>query len=208
MAFEMGILSSAASVTRYQVQGELEKPVHENLVTGLKKDMIRDIDGEPEEKAVGWTSFEKSLRPDFDGVNFSIGSYLVFSLRIDKKSIPPKVINKLYAERMEKRLKETGRDYLSRHEKVELKEEIVNLLAVRIPATPSVYDLVWDHENRLIYFFTTQKAANEQLETLFFKTFNISLIRLFPFTMADLKAGLSPSERDDLLNTSPTNLRE
>jgi hypothetical protein len=48
------------------------------------------------------------------------------------------------------------------------------------------------------------KNANEELETLFKNSFDLALIRLFPYTMADLTAGLSDSERDILNQLSFT----
>ena len=44
--------------------------------------------------------------------------------------------------------------------------------------------------------FSNLKSANEALETLFIKSFGLHLIRLFPYTTADLIAGLSDHERD------------
>jgi hypothetical protein len=42
------------------------------------------------------------------------------------------------------------------------------------------------------------------LETLFRRSFNLGLIRIFPYTAADLLSGLSDSERDVLIGLSPT----
>jgi hypothetical protein len=75
---------------------------------------------------------------------------------------------------------------------------------VRIPATPNIYDLVWNYEDSVVWFFSNLKAANEELETLFAKSFNLSLIRLFPYTAAELSSDLSDSQRDKLQKISPT----
>ncbi|MEJ2167882.1 MAG: exonuclease, partial [Desulfobacterales bacterium] len=77
-------------------------------------------------------------------------------------------------------------------------------LNLRMPATPKVYDLVWNHENSVAWFFSNLKAANEELETLFSKSFNLSLIRLFPYTAAELSAELTDTQRDELQKLSPT----
>jgi hypothetical protein len=72
-----------------------------------------------------------------------------------------------------------------------------------VPATPNVYDLVWDMEAGVLWFFSNLKEANEELETLFSKSFRISLIRMFPYTEADLAAGLSDDQRDALKQSGP-----
>ena len=202
----MGLLSASVSITRYRVEGKLDDPVMESVASALGGHTIVDIDGEPTERAVGWTSFETPFRPNFD--QFAIGTHFVFSLRVDKKTIPAKVLKKHFETDMARILKESQRDYLSRSEKSQLRERVMENLYLKIPATPNVYDIVWNYESADLWFFTNLKAANEELETLFSKTFKLTLIRLFPFTMADLTCGLSESCRDDLSRLSPVRFAE
>jgi recombination associated protein RdgC len=194
----MGLLSSRNSITRYKVSGQLDGPVHETVYQGLKQHAIPKIEDEGSESIVGWTSVETPFAPDFEGYSFVFGAYMLFALRIDKKSIPPKLIQKHYALNASKRLADTGRRYLSGNEKKAIKEDVINTLARRIPAVPNVYDLVWEYNSASLWFFTNLKAMNEALETLFIKSFNLHLIRLFPFTTADLMSELSDNERDFL----------
>ena len=200
----MGILSASVSVTRYQVQGKVKAPITENITNGLKENAIAEIDNQISDKAVGWTSFDKPFQPNFEGSSFVYGSYFVFSLRIDKKSITPKVLKKQYTIEAAKRMAESGRDYLSKAEKKLVKDHVISGLCLRIPATPNVYDLVWNHEDSSVWFFTNLKAANEELETLFTKSFGLSLIRMFPYTAAELSSGLSDTQRDELQKISLT----
>lgn len=205
---DMGLLSSTVSVTRYRVEGEIEPPVMETVTAGLKKNAISEIDDEDSEKSVGWTSFESPFSPSFEGDSFVVGPYLVFSLRIDKKTIPSKIIKKHFSLEVAKRMAETGRDYLSKKEKQEIKEHVTHVLSLRIPATPNVYDVLWSVENGWIWLFSNQKAANEELETLFARSFKATLIRLFPYTIAELTADLSPEDRDVVAKLTPTRFME
>ncbi len=199
----MGILSSSISITRYKVLGRIETSVLETILNGLKKHVIVDIDNEPEEKSVGWTSFFNPFKPEFDDSSFVLGSYLLFSLRIDKKTIPAKIMKKYHIIETEKRKKETGRDNLSKVEKQAVNEHVKHLLLLRIPATPNIYDVLWNMEDESLWFFSNLKSANEELETLFAKSFNINLVRIFPYTsaifnspvddMEDILSALSPS---------------
>ena len=154
--------------------------------------------------SVGWTSFENPFQPNFSGSSFVYGNYFVFSLRIDKKKIAPKILKKQYTAEAAKRLAQGGRDYLSKAEKKAIKEAVIHALILRIPATPDSYDLVWDYEASSLWFFSNLKAANEELETLFSKSFDLSLIRIFPYTAAYFSAGLSDSQLDELQNVSPS----
>ena len=95
---------------------------------------------------------------------------------------------------------------MSKSEKKMIRDEVSHQLIVRVPATPNVYDLVWNIEDKVLWFFSTLKSANEELESMFARSFQLTLIRLFPFTMADLTAGLSDAERDALTKLTPSKM--
>ena len=200
----MRLLSSSVSITRYKVKGEIQGPLIKTVMEGLNKNSIIEIDNESMEKTAGWTSFDNSYLPDFETSSCVIGAHFVFSLRIDKKSIPSKIIKKYYTIEVAKKLAESGREHLSRNEKKDIREHVTNALILRIPATPNIYDIIWNYEESSLWFFSNQKAANEELETLFSKSFRLSLIRLFPYTMAELAAGITDRERDLLSTISRT----
>lgn len=203
----MGLLSSAGSINRYKVEGKLQEPILGTITNCLQLNAISEED-ELSEKLVGWTSFQNPFNPQFEGSSFVYGPYFVFSLRIDRKVIPSKVFKKHYAIETARRLKETGRPYLTRDEKNMIKENVLTVLRSRIPATPQVYDLMWNYEGGTLWFLSNLKSANEELETLFSHSFHLTLIRLFPYTIADLAAGLTATERDVLLKLSPTAFTE
>ena len=200
----MGLLSSRISITRYKVSGELEDPVHEIVYHGLKQHVIPKIEDDGSEALVGWTSFENPYAPNFEGFSFVFGAHMIFALRIDKKSISPKLVHKHYALEVAKHHAETGRKFLSGNEKKTIKEHVVKTLGRRIPAIPNVYDLVWDYQKSSLWFFSNLKSSNEVLETLFIKSFGLALIRLFPYTTANLVSGLSDEEQDLLLKLAPS----
>ena len=204
----MGFLSPTVAMSRYRVEGRFNGPVLEMIREGLSKNVIDEIDNDNQEKAVGWTRFEDPFNPKFNDSSFNIAEMFVFSLRIDKKSIPSRVIKKHLAIETSRRKLETGRDFLSRNEKQMIKEHVLNVLSLRIPATPNVYDLVWRYDEGELCFFSTQKSANEELETLFARSFKLTLIRLFPYTLAELYADLSHPERDGLNQLTPTRFAE
>ena len=204
----MGILSSSVSITQYRVEGKLSEPILENVATGLKKNAVEEIDNESSDKAIGWTCFNNPFSTDFSQNPFLIGTHLVFSMRIDKKSIPSKIIQKHYTLEMTKRLENSGRDFLSKSEKKEIKDHVIHLLNLRIPATPNIYDLLWNYESNTLWFFSNLKGANEELETLFTRSFKLKLIRLFPYTMASLTSPLSDVEKDALSQFTPTRFTE
>jgi len=200
----MSIWSSKVSITQYNVQGKIDSPIIEFITSGLVNNTIAEIDQQVSDRAVGWTSVDKPFQPDFSGSSFVFGNYFVFALRIDKKNIAAKILKKHYTIEAARRMSESGRDYLSKTEKQLIKDHVLNTLSLRIPATPNIYDIVWNYEESSLWFFSNLKAANEELETLFSNSFNLTIIRIFPYTAADLSSNLVDSQRDDLQKISPT----
>jgi hypothetical protein len=204
----MSLLSASISITRYKVGSKLKTPVLETVAVALMKNAISEIDDQSSEKMSGWTSFDKPYQPDFSGSNFVYGAYMVFALRIDKKTIPAKVVQKHFMIESARRLAKSGRQYLSRNEKQTIKNHVIEALYLKIPATPHVYDIIWNYEDSVLWFFSNLKAANEELETLFLRSFDVTLIRMFPYTAAQLSSDLSDTEKDILLKLGPRNFKD
>jgi recombination associated protein RdgC len=203
----MGILSSTTSVTPYRVDGALKAPLMDTLRQALTKHRIMDIDSEPVEHTSGWTSFENPYAPDFESNDIDFGGYWVFRLRIDKKKIPATVLKKHVELECHRRMTATQRTGLPRSERNEIREAIRSKLASQIPATPAAFDIIWQYEAKRLWFLSNLKSANEELETLFGRSFQMTLIRLFPYSLADLEIGLSDSEKDRLSQLTPTVFR-
>jgi len=189
----MSLLSNAISITRYRVNGKLDDPITDAVYLGLKKNMLPDIDDIESAQSAGWTSFQDPFTPSFEGSSFVYGNYFVYSLRIDKKTIPSKLVQKYMAIEIAKKCQASGREFLSRNEKKMIKENVLSLLGLRIPATPNIYNVLWNYEASLVWFFTHLKGPNEELETLFKTSFGLVLTRIFPFTFAESWPGTSCS---------------
>ena len=201
----MGLLSSSVSINRYYVEGKIKEPVLDTVKKGLVKHSFMENDDETSAKKTGWTSFNNHFNPNFNGSSFVIDELFVFSLRLDKKSVSPKIIRKFIYIETAKRLKESGGGYLTANEKKAVKERVTDDLFLRLPAVPNIYDVVWNYEKSMLWFFSNNKAANEELEILFSASFNQPLVKIFPYSEADLLLGLTDKERDRLSLLSPSN---
>jgi hypothetical protein len=200
----VGLLSSSTSLTRYRVQGNPQGSLKESVYNGLVKHAIPSVEDSASGKTLGWTAFNNPYQPEFKEYSFIIGGYFAFSLRIDHKRIPANLVNKYFAIESARKLEATGREFLSRDEKKLIKEHVINTLQLRIPATPNIYNILWNYDASILMFFTNLKNPNEELETLFTAAFNLRLIRLFPYMLADWDCGLSNQEKDTLQKLSPT----
>lgn len=199
----MGLISSTHSISRYHVDGEIEGSIVEEVRNGLIKHSIPKIESEYDEISAGWTPVESPYNPDFEKFSFQFGTYFLFSLRIDKKSIPGKLIHKHMTIEIEKKKEKSGREFLSKNEKSEIKDMVTDILMHKIPSIPNVYDVLWSYEEKNLYLYTTQKAANEYFETIFLKSFNVKPIRLFPYTIVETKSDFSNTQKDRVLSLTP-----
>lgn len=199
----MGLLSSTHAVSRYYIDGDLPESIIETVRNGLIKNAIPKLESEYEEISAGWTPIESPYNPDFEKFMFQFGSFFLFSLRIDKKSIPAKLVQKHMAIEIEKKMEKSGRDFISKNEKMEIKEMVMDVLMHKIPSVPNIYDVLWNVEDRCVYFYSTQKAANEFFETIFFKSFKLKPIRLFPYTIIEKKGGFNAPVKDKILTLTP-----
>ncbi len=109
---------------------------------------------------------------------------------------------------MAKKMEATGRRHLSKNDKKMIKDHVINSLSLRIPATPNIYDILWNYEEASLWFFSNLKIANEKLESMFAESMKLKLIRLFPYTIAQLTAGLSDLELDVLAQLTPAKFTE
>jgi hypothetical protein len=104
---------------------------------------------------------------------------------------------------LKKKKEKSGRDFISKNEKTEIKEMVIDILMHKIPAIPNLYDVLWDYEKKNLYLYTTQKAANEFFETIFLKSFNLKPIRLFPYTIVETKSKFSNPQKDRVQTLVP-----
>lgn len=99
----MGFLSATVSMSRYRITDSFDTEPMEQVRDGLIRHAIPTLENEYEEISAGWTPFESPYLPDFEKFPFVFGTYFLFSLRIDKKSIPAKLVHKQMAIEIEKK---------------------------------------------------------------------------------------------------------
>jgi recombination associated protein RdgC len=199
----MGFLSATLSMSRYHIQNRFENEPMEQVRNGLIKNAIPRLESEYEEISAGWTPFESPFLPDFEKFSFVFGNYFLFSLRIDKKSIPAKLVQKQMAIEIEKKKEKSGRDLVSKNEISEIKEMVMDVLMHKMPSIPNVYDVLWNYETADLFLLTTQKAANEFFETIFVKSFTLKPIRIFPYTLVETKSAFSDPQKDRIMTLTP-----
>lgn len=202
----MPLLAASTPFARYLVQtSDITDNLRDKVFKGLTDNAMPVMESELDEIVAGWTPFESPYNADFNAHSITYGTDMVFSLRVDKKKVPAALIKKELAIAIEKKKSEQHREFLSRNEKNELKEMVIDTLFRKTPFTTEIHHVSWNSNTNELYFFAAAKAAKELFETLFFKSFDMKLVPLFPFSIANFKMGsLSAQDKEKLATLTPT----
>ncbi|WP_035277833.1 recombination-associated protein RdgC, partial [Desulforegula conservatrix] len=165
-----------------------------------------EIEDEGASMMSGWTGFSEPYDTDYENEqSFFIMEYALFSLRIDTKDVPARLLQKHVVIESKKRLSGSGKSFLTKAEKKEIKESVYAMLFSKAPLKPSIHNVLWDLAKNEVHIFAASKAALEDFETLFSKSFGLRAIRLFPYTLAEQM--LNPAENAAFLNLIPSSFR-
>ncbi|MEN6622783.1 MAG: recombination-associated protein RdgC [Smithella sp.] len=176
----MGLLKGNFSFVRFHVEGQLPKEFFTFVNNRIKANSFREASKSTEEKRLGWVSVTDILDADFEAANYSLGDYLIFSLRIDRKVIPPKLMKIKVMEEERQFLAESGKKYINKQISGGIKDKVKLELLTKIDPVPSFYDVCWALGQNTVYFSSLSDKVADDFVDLFKKTFSLSLIRLLP----------------------------
>lgn len=156
------------NVTRYSLGETLTAEFLQGVPDILKRRAFHELDTS-QAKGVGWASFADLTDTTFSDSPVEVGSYFVFSLRIDTRRIPAALFKKEVAIA----LKKENTRFISRAKRKDIKAQVKLRLLARTPATPSVFPVIWDHSRGMVYLFAGTYSAQETFETLFGQCFGL-----------------------------------
>lgn len=176
----MGLLKGNFSFARFHVAGQLPQAFLNFVNNRIKADSFRETTKSTEEKRLGWVSLTDVLDADFESANYVLGDYLIFSLRIDRKIIPPKLIKIKVMEEERQFLAESGKDRVNKQIANGIRDKVKLELLSRLDPVPSFYDVCWALGQNTVYFSSLSDKIADDFVDLFKKTFSLSLVRLLP----------------------------
>lgn len=125
----------------------------------LSKLAFEGIDNTTDEQSVGLVTIENYRSAEFGPGNCEFGEYIVFSVRKDERKIPAAALNRMVEDRIDEemvKVKEMGKNFISRARKAELKEQVRLRLLARAVPVPKVFDVWWNTQTDLLYI--TEKS--------------------------------------------------
>lgn len=177
----MGLMKGSMTFSRYRVKGDLPAEFRPFFDRQIKKYAFQDLTASAEEQAFGWTCLENPLDTAFQQARYSAGDFFYFSLRLDKKSVPPALLRLKCLEEERKSLKDSGKKRLFREQAKEIKERVFLHLLTRAYPVPSFYDILWSVSGGWLLVGSHADKVFEIFEDLFKLTFNARLAPCLPW---------------------------
>jgi recombination associated protein RdgC len=176
----MGLLKGSFTFARFHVDGQLPQAFLNFVNSRIKANSFRNVPKSTEEKRLGWVSLTDILDTDFENSNYALGDYLIFSLRIDCKLIPPKLMKIKLMEEERRFLVQSGKNRINKQMASGIKDKVKLELLTKLDAIPSFYDVCWAVGKNTIYFSSLADKVTDDFVDLFKKTFSSNLRRFSP----------------------------
>ena len=177
----MGLRKGTVSFSRYRLIGSLPDHFQEFFNERIRKNAFQIVWRTAEEKATGWTGLEDPLDTDFPYASYALGQYLLFSLRIDRKSIAPSLLRLRVTEAERSKLMETGQKNLYREQREAIREAVRLDLLGRILPVPSFFEICWSVPKNTLIFCSLSDKVFEDLQVLFRDSFLLTLSPYLPW---------------------------
>lgn len=190
----MGLRKGTVSFSRYRLIGALPDHFPEFFNERIRKNAFQNVWRTAEEKAAGWTGLEDPLDTDFPYASYALGQYLLFSLRVDRKSVAPSLLRLRVTEAERGKLAETGQKKLYREQREAIREAVrLELLGRSLPV-PSFFEVCWSVPDHTLTFCSLSDKVFEELQELFRDSFQLALCPYLPWDppLPALPPGVDP----------------
>ena len=182
----MGFLTGTCTFTKYRVEGDEPISFREFVDERLKRFAFHELEGATDEKTTGWVGLGNVLDTEFRNAFYSVGDYLAFSMRIDRRSVPAALQKKHVLEAEEKARTMTGRRYLGKQEKTEIKDRVHAVLMSKVMAVPALFDVCWCVSEKWLLLASLALKVREDFENLFKRSFELEPVPFLPWTAQSL----------------------
>lgn len=177
----MPITTRKSAFTRYSPgEGTLSKMDTMTFEANLCKMAFKPIDETGDIKSTGWTSAMDINDSEFLTQTAATANFFVWCMRIDKRNVPAAALRNDVNKAIAQDIKRTGKNFLSRERKQEIKDQCYLRLRSRMPAVPKIVQCVYDGERDVIYFGSSSNDDMLTFEELFFASFETVPVLVSP----------------------------
>lgn len=174
----MGIQSASATFTRFFVPDPVTEDFWTYVDEGLRAGAFKECEA-GQELAVGFSSWDDFFDSGFNLGTYHKGEYVAFNFRMDQRKVPAVILKQHSRQAIQDyRDKNEGR-WPSRHEKLEIQENVQNWLMNRVLPQPSHCEVVWSPAAKWMLLGTTSSKMIEALLERFEAQFKLYPVPLY-----------------------------
>jgi hypothetical protein len=187
----------ALTFRTYRVTGKKTNPTPEAIAEKLSSFRFTGLGNADEGTATGWIAPEHLFDGDFDPIKLARGHFVCFALRIDSRKVPSGLLAAHVALEEKAWSDANGDAPVPAAKRREIKRDVRAKLLAELPPTQRAFGVFWRVKQHKLYFQSTSKGANEELQDLFTRTFDLSLEAQLPVPLAEgsIGEGAEASER-------------
>jgi recombination associated protein RdgC len=182
----MPLLSGAVACRRYRV---MEPPPEGYLAPygkALVKNAFRPVDdAKGETQSSGWVTLRNILEQNFAPGEWHHAPYALLGFRVDKKSVPVKLLRAKLELVIREKLRATKREKLSREEKASMELAIKAEMLKGQEPNVSVTEVAWNLETGRVIVGSTATGVNDLITGAFAETFGLTAVPQFPYLLAE-----------------------
>lgn len=183
----MAILNGALTVRRFRVLGDLPSGPRESWRDLLNEHAFHESPVERgKEEAEGWVQVHNLLDTAFeDSTRWLLDPYLIFALRVDKKSLPAKFFNATLAKRCEAWTTENQVERCPAAVRARIKEELEDEWLKRTLPRVAVTECVWNIDAGWLLVHSQSDGVADRIRKRFLRTFGLELAPWSPLDWLD-----------------------
>lgn len=175
----MGFLASRSiTLVEFRVSGvapsEGDWPLYAGAIERYRFPLSDDR--EEVEEVCGWTAPGEAFAAP-EGVSLVSPPYLLLSFRLDRRTVPSKLLNHRRQREEESLTRERGVERLSRREKREIRERLHRSLLRQTLPSIRVFDMIWHVGEGRVLFTGSGQRVRQLFAELFERTFGRTLTR-------------------------------
>jgi recombination associated protein RdgC len=199
----VGIMSGAMTVRRFRVVGDVPDDYRDAYRRRLDEYAFRERPTEQgKEEVEGWVQVHNLLDAEFEDLNrWLYNNLAVFSLRVDKKSLPAALFRATLQKKCEAWCKDRGSERCPSSVKKQLKEELEAEWLKRTLPRVAITECCWNITEGYLLLHSLSETSADRFKKRFHRTFGLKLVAWSPL---DWLQDEDSTER--MLSVGPANL--
>jgi hypothetical protein len=202
------ILSGSFTGRRHRVAGKPPADPAKQFARALARSAFVPIDPASDKtRVLGWVNPRAILDESFTWDQVSFGRQVVLGLRIDTRRVSRAMLRARLEQALAARRREKPGARITREERGRVAQALEAEMLAQTPASTTVHELWWNVAESVVWFSSTASKANEEMQELFERTFDLRLIPMAPFTLAEAHTERTGKGGGALERAEPMDLR-